>query len=51
MSDNQQQQSAQSKLTAAQKDTARRLGMSEKEYAANTAELVRRGKINPENIK
>jgi phage I-like protein len=38
-------------LTAAQKDTARRLGMSEKEYAKNTAELIRRGKIDPNNLK
>lgn len=49
MSDQQQQQ--QPKLTNAQKDTARRLGMTEKEYSANTAELVRRGKIRPENIR
>ena len=39
------------KLTNAQRETARRLGMSEKEYADNTAKLIRTGKINPENIR
>lgn len=39
------------KLTNAQKETARRLGMSEKEYHANTVELIRKGKIRPENIR
>ena len=39
------------KLTNAQKDAARRLLMSEKEYAANAAELIKRGKILPENIR
>lgn len=39
------------KLTNAQKETARRLGMSEKEYHANTVELIKRGKIRAENIK
>ena len=39
------------KLTNAQKETARRLGMSEKEYSDNTAKLIQRGKIRPENIR
>ena len=39
------------KLTNAQKETARRLGMSEKEYQSATAKLIASGKINPANIR
>ena len=46
---NQQQQLP--KLTEAQKDAARRTGLSEKEFAEATAKLIRSGKINPENIR
>lgn len=38
-------------LTTAQKETARRLGMTEKEYASNTAELIKRGKIKREDLR
>ncbi len=51
MSEATQQQSQPQKLTAAQKETAQRLGMSEKEYGDKTAELIKRGRINPEHLK
>jgi hypothetical protein len=37
-------------LSTAQKETARRLGIPEKEYASHTAELIKRGKIKREDI-
>ena len=46
---NQQQQLP--KLTEAQKDAARRTGVSEKEFAESTARLIQSGRINPANIK
>lgn len=33
-------------LSNAEKETARRIGMSEREYSSAKSELVRRGKIN-----
>lgn len=38
-------------LTNAQKETARRFGMTEKEYADNTEKLIQKGKIKREDIR
>jgi DNA-binding Lrp family transcriptional regulator len=37
-------------LTPTQKETARRLGMTEKEYSDNVKKLVASGKLNKGNI-
>ena len=50
MSEANQQQQSTRPLTKDQKDTARRLGMSEKEYAAQTDKGIKSGRINPSNI-
>lgn len=42
--------SAPPKLTIAQKETAKRLGMSEKDYATCAAEQIKRGKLKREHI-
>ena len=47
---NQQQQQAAPNLTKAQKETAKRLGMSEKEYAVQVDRGIKSGRLNPNNI-
>jgi hypothetical protein len=38
-------------LTTAQKDTARRIGMTEREYADAAAKQIERGKLKKEDIR
>ena len=45
------QPTAEPRLTDAQKEAARRMNINEKEYAKLTADLIKTGRINPENIK
>ncbi len=48
---NQQQQQQQTRpLTKDQKDTARRLNMTEKEYAVQVDRGIKNGRLNPNNI-
>lgn len=48
--DRQNSSQSQQHLTSNQKEAARRLGMTEKQYSEATAAQVKRGKINPKDI-